>query len=184
MQEIVYYLSKSYLYLALFPVFAILLLAILYFIFRRSINNNNISLYGIFLSYTKKDILSLSLILLEFIIILETMFITKFSYFSILYIFTPILIYAIINMDLINMIINILGVLFISVLCFFERTFLSYILYIDNMWYVIILFVGVCILIVLLNTYMMIRNINILSKKRIKKEKIKIMGGVNNEKKV
>lgn len=181
MTEIIYYLSKSYLYLVLFPIFAILLAGILYIKFKNNIKKNNISLYGMFLSLNRKDILSLALVLLEYIIILETMFITKFSYFSILYIFTPILIYAIINMDIINMIINIIGASFLLVMNFFERVFLSYILYVDKVWYVVVLFITVCILMFVINTYILMRNINEIVKKRVNKEKIKIMAGENNE---
>lgn len=181
MTEIVYYLSKSYLYLVLFPIFAIILAGILYIKFKKSIKNNNISLYGMFLSLNRKDILSLTLVLLEYIIVLESMFITKFSYFSILYIFTPILIYAIINMDIISMIVNIIGASFLLVMNFFERVFLSYILYVDKVWYVIVLFIAVCVLMFVINTYILMRNINEIVKKRVNKEKVKIMAGEKNE---
>jgi len=181
MTEIVYYLSKSYLYLVLFPIFAIILAGILYIKFKKSVKNNNISLYGMFLSLNRKDILSLTLVLLEYIIVLESMFITKFSYFSILYIFTPILIYAIINMDIISMIVNIIGASFLLVMNFFERVFLSYILYVDKVWYVIVLFIAVCVLMFVINTYILMRNINEIVKKRVNKEKVKIMAGEKNE---
>ena len=173
MTDIFYYLSKSFLYLALFPVFAIVLLIILYVLTKKSIKKNNISIYGIFLNFNKKNILSLALILLEYILIIETMFIINFSYTNIVLLFTPILIYAIINMDIINMIINILGTIFLLVMCFFERVFLSYILYVDVVWYVIALLIGVCTLIIIINTLIMMRNVNVLVKKSAKNVKSK-----------
>lgn len=172
MAEAIYYLSKLLPYLTLFPVLAILLLLTLYLLFRKGVNNNNVSLYGLFLSFSKKDILTLALIFVQFVMIIETMFINNFSILCFLFIFTPILLYGTINLDLINMIINILGSSFLLIMCFFERTFLSYIRNVDNMWYVIILLVAVCLFILVLDIYMLMRNINVLTKKRINKAKL------------
>ena len=172
MTDAIYYLGKLLPYIVLFPILSVLLLVILSIIFRRGMNNNNISLYGLFLDYSKKEIASLALIFLEFIILIETMFIKEFTVFCVLFTFTPILIYGIINLDLKNMIINVFGYGFLLIMCFFERVFLSYFLNVDNMWYVFILFLAVCIFILVINFYLMIRNLNNLSKDRIQKKKL------------
>ena len=167
MTEAIYYLSKLLPYLVIFPILSILLLLALYLIFKKGVSNNNVSLYGLFLEFNKKDIFSMSLIFLEFIVIIETMFISEFSLFSILFIFTPIVIYGTINLDLINMIINLFASAFLVVMCFLERVFLSYFQNVDNMWYALVLFMAVCIFIIVIDGYLLIRNINNLTKKRI-----------------
>ncbi len=177
MADVIYYLSKSLPYLVLFPILATLLLLILYLIFRKSISNDNVSLYGLFLSFSKKDIFSLALIFLEFILILESMFLKEFSYLNFVFIFTPILIYGTINLDLVNMITNLVAGSFLLAMCFFERVFISYILNVDKMWYVIILLVAVCIFIVILDVYLFMQNINNLTKKRINYERLMESGG-------
>ena len=171
MTEAIYYLSKLLPYLTAFPILAILLLLLLYFIFKKGVSNNNVSLYGLFLGFKKKDILSMALIFIEFIVIIETMFIQEFSYYCIVFVFTPILIYGTINLDLINMIMNLIVSSFLVVMCFFERVFLSYYLNVDSMWYALILFLAVCIFIIVIDNYLLMKNINNLTKKRIVKLK-------------
>lgn len=172
MTDAIYYLSKLLPYIVLFPIMSILLLVVLYFIFKKGMNNNNVSLYGLFLDYSKKEIALLALIFLEFIILIETMFIKEFTIFCVLLTFTPILLYGIISLDLKNMIINVFGYGFLIIMCFFERVFLSYFLNVDNMWYVFILFLAVCIFIIVIDFYLMIRNLDSLSKSRIKKKRL------------
>ncbi len=171
MAETMYYLSKLLPYIVLFPILAVVLLGVLYALFKKGMNNNNVSLYGLFLGFTKKDIFSLALIFIQFIVIIETMFMKNLSFYCILFIFTPILAYGIINLEFSNMIVNMIGSLFLLALCFFERTFLSYFLNINRVWYVFFLFLAVCIFIVVLDTYFLIRNIDNLAVKRINKEK-------------
>ena len=171
MTETMYYLSKLLPYIVLFPVFAVILLAVLYVLFKKGMNNNNVSLYGLFLGFTKKDIFSLALIFIQYIVILETMFLKNLSFYCILFIFTPILVYGIINLEFGNMIINIISSMFLLVLCFFERTFLSYFTDVNGVWYVFFLFIAVCVFIIVLDTYLFIRNIDNLAIRRINKEK-------------
>jgi hypothetical protein len=179
MTETMYYLSKLLPYIVLFPVFAVMLLALLYLLFKKGMNNNNVSLYGLFLGFSKKDILSLALVFIQYIVIIETLFLKELSFYSILFIFTPILMYGIINLEFSNMIMNIISSLFLLVLCFFERTFLSYFLDINSVWYIFFLFLAVCIFIIILDTYLLMRNINNLTVNRINKEKkLKNNGGI------
>ncbi len=170
MDEVIYNLSKLLPYIIVFPFMALLLL-FLHLIFRKGVNNNNISLYGLFLSLNNKDIVSFSLIFIQFIVILETMFLNGFTSYSLLFIFTPILIYGIINLDIVNMILNFLATAFLVVLCFLEQVFLSYLIDVNYVWYVLILFVSTCLFIVAFDVFILGKNINVLTKKRIDKAK-------------
>ena len=170
MEEVFYNLSKLLPYIIVFPFTAILLFA-LHLAFRRGVNNNNISLYGLFLSLSNKDVVSFSLIYIQFIIIIETMFLDGFSYYSLLLIFTPILFYGIINLDIISMFLNIFATVFMVVLCFFEQVFLSYLVNINYVWYVVVLFVALCMFIVAFDIFVLAKNINNVTKKRINKAK-------------
>ena len=170
MTQTLYYLSELLPYLILFPLLSILLLIVLKVIFKNGMNDN-IALYGLFLDFPRKDVLLLALVFLQFLFIIETMVLNEFSYVIILFVFTPILLYGIISLDLVNMIMNILGDAFLLVLCFFKNIFLSYFLQVSTMWYVLILFFAVCLFILVIDMYLLIRNIDIISKRKIKKKR-------------
>ena len=171
MADVVYYLNKLLPYIVLFPILSAILLFALFLLFKKGMNNNNVSLYGLFLDFSKKEVFSLALIFLGFIMVIETLFVTDFTPFCMVFVFTPALIYGIINLDLKSMIINVFGFGFLVVMCFFERVFLSYFLNVDDMWYVFILFLAVCIFIFVIDFYLLIRNLNSLSKNKIIKKK-------------
>ena len=166
MEQLLYYLSKLLPYLVLFPILTLLLWLVLYLLCKKGIKNNNVVLYGLFCDIQKKEVLLISLLLVEYIIIIESIFFSDFWILSLLFIFTPIVLYAIISLDFINMIMNIIATVFLLVLCFFGRVFISYFIRVDALWYVLLIFISLIVLILLMNTYILVKNINNLIIKR------------------
>ena len=69
------------------------------------------------------------------------------------------------------MFLNIFATIFMVVLCFFEQVFLSYLVNINYVWYVVVLFVALCMFIVAFDIFVLAKNINNVTKKRINKAK-------------
>ena len=171
MEQILYYLSKVLPYLVLFPLFAVLLLLALYIIFKIKANNNSMVLYGLFYNLSKKDILLLALIFTEFIVVMETSFVMNFTYLLFLFLFTPILLYVIINMDIISLVRNVIIISFLLLLYFFGRVFLYYYSYVNSSWYILMIYIMLLVFIFVIDLYMLIKNIISLIDKIYKKEK-------------
>ena len=83
-------------YVYCFPIFIVLLL-IFFWIGKKTIDDKKVSFYGFFMGLNNKDILSLSFLFLYYYFIVVSIFINEFSYFNILLMIIPMLLFNLIT---------------------------------------------------------------------------------------
>ena len=177
MNEVIYQLSYLLPYLIIFPLLSIILMVVLWLLSKRTLTNNNVSFYGLFMNLKFMDILSLSLLLIYYFIIIESFFITTYTMYSMIFFLIPIVLFNILsfNGNIFRVLYSLGNAILIFVMLFFKNVFYSYIVEISNSWYVVLLFIMLCIFIFLYATYVFLNSLlNVLRKnKYVKKKEIK-----------
>lgn len=160
MEEVMYQLTKLIPYFIMFPFFSLLTYITLYCISRRKIDKESISIYGIFINLNNKDLLLLSLALMQFILQIESLFVMDFSYYIIIFIYLPIILFDIVSKSFFRFPIDLFNSTLITVLLFFKDAFYSYIMNVSMLWYIFMLFLVLCIFITVISTYSFVNNFN------------------------
>ena len=174
MEQLIYQLSALLPYFVIFPVLVLLLALAFNYLSKRAITNNNASFYGLFMNLTTIDIISISLLIMHYFLILETFFITENTIYSFLLLMIPIIIFNIINFNLLKVLPSIINSLLIYVLLFFKTIFYSYMMEIQVTWYVILLFAAVIIFIFFYSTYVFLNDLlSVLKHDEYVKKKLK-----------
>ena len=143
-------------YLYFFPIY-ILLIIIFFLIGKRSINNKRASFYGFFMGLSNKEVLSLSFLFLYYYLIIVSIFINEFSIFNIILFILPILLFNVINFYIIKFFVDIFNTAVLFLLLYSKSIFYSYIIDVGNYWYVIVLYVLLCLFIFLYATFVFFR---------------------------
>ena len=171
MDEFIYVFNKLLPYFLIFPIFVIVLYIILALIYKTKINNDNISLFGLFINLNSIDVLLMSLLLVQLYFIVCSLFIMKFSIYSFIFILLPIILFGILSKDYFKIIINLLYSVFICVLLIFKDIFFSYVVEVDMLWYVVFIFIVLCLTILVLSLFMFLSNFNRIFKKKKNKSR-------------
>lgn len=172
METIIYNLSGLFPYFVSFPIIVIFIFLFLKVFSKIIVKKNNIVMYGLLVNMGIKEISSYALVFLQFIVVIQTLFVSKFTIYNAVILFTPGVLYGIINLSLIEMIINIIATSFLGVVCIFEKIFYSYLVDVDMIWYVIVIFVILCLFVFVFDFYILIRNICQIMNRKMKREKI------------
>ena len=155
MTDYFFELKDIYPYIYGFPIL-ILVLVVLFLLLKRNIDNKSISFYGMFMSMSKKDVFSLSLILLFAYIMVVSVFVNKFSIMD-LSIFVPIILFNTINLFLGKLILDTIHASVLSVLLYLKVIFYNYIIDVGNYWYVVCIYIILCLFILLYTVFFSLR---------------------------
>lgn len=168
MEEVMYQLTKLIPYFLLFPFVALIVFGILIFLTKKKVNQKNMVLYGLFMNLSGKGEFLISLLITHFIIEMESLFVMEFSLYSLFFLISPILIFDIMTKRFIKIPFDIIEIIFLVLLIFFKNLFYSYMIDVAVLWYVLLLFVVLCVFIVIFSTYTFAGNINYLVKEKEK----------------
>lgn len=155
-------------YMVLFFILVIIFEIIFYLVSSRKINNKNIGIYGILMSFDNVDLLKVSLLVVCYLVIIELIILTEMNYYVINFILIPIISFEILNKSYAKIIIDILEIVFIYFILIFKNIFFAYLSSINMIWYIVLLYIIICGFILLFNTYFLFENINILMNKKVK----------------
>ena len=145
------------LYLIGFPIYLIFLF-FFFFIGKRKINNNNgITFYGMFMGLSNRNILALSFLFFYYYLVIVSIFVNSFSYINLIMLFVPIVLFHLINFSIIRLVIDIIQTAFIILLLYSKIIFYNYIIDIGNYWYVIVLYVLLCLFVFIYTTYIFVK---------------------------
>ena len=158
MDEFIYVFNKLLPYFLIFPAFAIVIYIILSLIYRTKINNKNISLFGLFINLNSMDVLLMALLLIQLYFIICSLFVTSLSLYSFIFILIPIILFGILSKDYLRILINLGYSLFVCTLLIFKDVFYSYVIEVDVLWYVVLIFVVLCLSIVVIALYIFLSN--------------------------
>ena len=174
MEQVIYQLSSLLPYFIIFPVLALILALIFNFLSKREITNKNATFYGLFMNLRTIDIISISLLIMHYFLIIESFFITENSIYTFLLLMIPIVIFNILNFNLIKVVPSIMNSLLVYVLLFFKTIFYSYMIEIQPTWYVILLFAVVIVFILIYSTFVFLNDLlSVLKHDEYVKKKIK-----------
>lgn len=155
-------------YMILFFVLTILFILCMYFASHRKISNKNIGIYGIFMSLDNIDALKISLLIVCYLFILELTILTEINYYLINFILIPIISFEIINKTYYKILVDIFEIAFIYFIFIFKNIYFAYLNDVNMLWYVLVLYVIICVFIILFGTYFLFENINMLMNKKRK----------------
>ena len=155
-------------YMILFFVLTILFILCMYFASHRKISNKNIGIYGIFMSLDNIDALKISLLIVCYLFILELTILTEIKYYLINFILIPIISFEIINKTYYKILVDIFEIAFIYFIFIFKNIYFAYLNDVNMLWYVVVLYVIICVFIILFGTYFLFENINMLMNKKRK----------------
>lgn len=158
-------------YLIVFIVLILILNIVFFTISKKQITSKNVGIYGLLMNFTDIDILKISLIIVCYLSILESIIIVNNSYYNINFILIPILLFEILNKSFYKIPIDILELAFIYFILIFKNVFYSYLTNVNVLWYVILLYIILCIFIFVFATYILFENINILMNKKLESSK-------------
>ena len=174
MGQVMYELSKMLPYFIIFPVLAFILYIGANIMSKKQLTNENASFYGLFMNLRTVDMISISLLIIHFFLIAESLFVTENTIYVLLLLFIPMMTFNILNFNLIRVIPSLINSLLIYVLIFFKTIFYSYIIEIQPAWYVILLFIVLCAFIILYSTYVLLTDLlTVLKHDEFVKKKIK-----------
>lgn len=174
MGQIMYELTKLLPYFIIFPVLAFILYIGSFIMSKKTLTNENASFYGLFMNLRTVDMVSLSLLVIHYFLIIESIFVTDNSIYIFILLFIPMITFNLLNFNLIRVIPSLVNSLLIYVLLFFKTIFYSYIVEIQPAWYVILLFIVLCAFVVLYSTYVFLTDLlTVLKHDEYVKKKIK-----------
>ena len=82
--EFIYEMIRLVPFVIIFPIFIIGIFLMFKKNLKKEINKNNIKFYGLFIELTNKDIVSISLLLLEYFIVVSSLFINEFTFINVI----------------------------------------------------------------------------------------------------
>lgn len=161
-------------YLYLFPIFLIILY-IFFYIKSKKITNSRLSFFGMFMGLNNKDVVSLTLLLTYYYLIVASIFINTFSPIFCIVLIVIILLFEILNFNFIYFIADIVNTGIIMFILYIKTIFYYYMIDIEVFWYVLLLYVLVCTFIYFYATLIFIRRFRTMvgKNKYVKKTKIK-----------
>lgn len=145
-------------YLYGFPVLLIVIVFI-FMIGKRKINNKSIAFYGMFMGLEKKDILSISLLFIFYYIIVVSIFLNDISLLVLIIMAVPILLFNLVNFYVFKLVIDCMNTILLFALLYSKAIFYSYMVDVASYWYVITLYVLLCLFILFYTTYVFIRRL-------------------------
>lgn len=154
-------LDSLFPYLCFFPLFLIIFL-IIFLIGKKKINNKGIGFYGIFMGLSNRNILSLAFLLLYYYFILVSIYVNEFSLLTLILLVVPIVSYNLVNFYMIKFFIDILNTFIIFVLLYSKSIFYNYMVDVNSYWYVIALYILLCLFIVFYVTFVFIRRFKVI----------------------
>ena len=158
-------------YLYCFPIL-LFIIFIMFVIGKRKINDKGIAFYGIFMSLTNTNIVSITLLCLYYYFIIVSIFINNFTILIFLILIIPIVLFDIINFYFIKFFIDIINTIVIFVLIYSKVIFYNYMIDVGSFWYVIVLYVMLCLFIYLYATFIFVRRFkSIMSKNKYVEKK-------------
>ena len=148
-------------YIYLFPIFLLIIYTV-FLIGKRKIDSKGIAFYGIFMGLSFRNILSLSCLFLYYYVILVSIFLNSFSILTFLLLVVPILLFNLVNFYILKFFIDIINTFILFVLLFSKSAFYNYLSEVGVYWYVILLYVILCIFIFMYATYVFIRRFKLV----------------------
>ena len=149
-------IESCLLYLILFPVY-LLVLFIVFKIGKRTIEKNKIAFYGMFMGLTNRYILALAFLAFYHYIVIVSVFINSFSYIHLILLFVPIIMFHIISLSFLGLIIDLIQTALIFLLLYSKTILYNYIVNVGSFWYVLVLYVCLCLFIVFYVTFIVIK---------------------------
>ena len=120
------------------------------------------------------DIISISLLIMHYFLIIESFFVVENSIYQFLLLMIPIVIFNILNFNLLKVFPSLVNSLLVYVLLFFKTIFYSYMVEIQPAWYVILMFGVLIIFILFYSSYVFLNDLlSVLKKDEYVKKKIK-----------
>ena len=174
MNEVIYQLSYLLPYLIIFPFLSILLMVVLWLLSKRTITNSNISFYGLFMNLKFLDILALSFLFIYYFLIIESFFITTYTLYSVVLFLIPLIMFNLCSFsgNIFRVLFSMSNAVLIFIMLYFKNIFYSYIVEISSSWYVVVLFIMLCIFIFLYATYIFLNSLlNVLKRNKFIKKK-------------
>lgn len=149
-------LNDFLIYLYSFPIF--LLIIFFFFLFnKKNISNKTSGFYGVFMGLSNKNILSISLLLLYYFLIIVSIVNNKFTLLTLIILIVPIVIFNIINFYIFKFFIDIVNTILLFVLLYSKSIFYNYMIDVNSYWYVIVLYCFLCLFIFFYITFVSIR---------------------------
>lgn len=174
MEQMIYQLSSLLPYFIIFPVLVIILALVFHFLSKRPITNENATFYGLFMNLRTIDIISISLLIMHYFLIIESFFVVENSIYQFMLLMIPIVIFNILNFNLLKVFPSLVNSLLVYVLLFFKTIFYSYMVEIQPAWYVILMFGVLIIFILFYSSYVFLNDLlSVLKKDEYVKKKIK-----------
>ena len=160
-------------YLYFFPIFLVVIF--LYFILKkRSINDETVPFYGLYIGLTTKDIVSLTLLFMYYYLIISSIFVNNFSVINLIFFILVILIFNIINLFYIKIIIDVINTVILFILLYSKSIFYNYMVDVSDYWYVLFLYSLVCLFIFFYVSLIFMRRFrSVISKNKYIDNKIK-----------
>lgn len=162
--EFIYEMIRLVPFVIIFPIFIIGIFLMFKKNLKKEINKNNIKFYGLFIELTNKDIVSISLLLLEYFIVVSSLFINEFTFINVIILFMPIIIFDLLNGHFIKIFIDVINYALIFLILYSKNIFFSYLIDVGNYWYVNIIIFLLSMFITLYMSFIFLRNFNSIIK--------------------
>ena len=156
--EFIYEMIRLVPFVIIFPIFIIGIFLMFKKNLKKEINKNNIKFYGLFIELTNKDIVSISLLLLEYFIVVSSLFINEFTFINV------IIIFDLLNGHFIKIFIDVINYALIFLILYSKNIFFSYLIDVGNYWYVNIIIFLLSMFITLYMSFIFLRNFNSIIK--------------------
>ena len=168
-----YYFELKDFSMYLFLFVPYLLLLVLFFHFGKiGFKKNKLSFYGMFMELSIQQIISISFLFLFFYIVIASIFVNSFSVFFFILLLIPIILFNVFHISFFHILFDIVNVFIIYFILISKSIFFHYIQDVASYWYVICLYVILCIFIFLYVSYISLRRLKfIISKNKYLKLK-------------
>ena len=163
MGRILFELSNVFSYLIIFPTVMLVFYLITLILSKRDINNNNIGIYGWLMSIKNIDILKISLLVVFYISVINTVITIDSNYYDLIFIVIPIVTFEIINKSYLKIFIDFIELYLLYFILIFKNIFFAYFINVTALWYIILLYVILCVFVLFFASYLVTANINSLS---------------------
>ena len=161
-----YYFELKDFSMYLFLFIPYLLLLVLFFHFGKiGFKKNKLSFYGMFMELSIQQIISISFLFLFFYIVIASIFVNSFSVFSFIVLLIPILLCNIFQVSFFHILFDIVNVFIIYFILISKSIFFHYIQDVANYWYVISLYIILCVFIFLYVSYISLRRLKFIISK-------------------
>ena len=161
-----YYFELKDFSMYLFLFVPYLLLLVLFFHFGKiGFKKNKLSFYGMFMELSIQQIISISFLLLFFYFVIASIFVNSFSVFSFIVLLIPILLCNIFQVSFFHILFDIVNVFIIYFILISKSIFFHYIQDVANYWYVISLYILLCVFIFLYVSYISLRRLKFIISK-------------------